>query len=128
MRSITSKLSVRQLPVILLAVAVLFIGFLLRPGKIQAQRNTVPASVAQVGAAAPLPVYVVNDLPPVLPDGFVPGSSWKFTTWTLPSTLTFTATVQKVEGGWAALTLSTDPPTTSRWYFIPQMPGAWEPQ
>jgi hypothetical protein len=114
--------------VILLAVAVLFIGFLLRPGKIQAQRNTVPASVAQVGAAAPLPVYVVNDLPPVLPDGFVPGSSWKFTTWTLPSTLTFTATVQKVEGGWAALTLSTDPPTTSRWYFIPQMPGAWEPQ
>jgi hypothetical protein len=128
MRSITSLLSGRQPLVILLAVATLLFAVLLRPGKIQAQRNSIPASVAQVGAASPLPVYVVNDLPPVLPEGFVPGSSWKFTTWTLPSTLTFTATVQKTEGGWAALTLSTDPPTTSKWYFIPQMPGAWEPQ
>ncbi len=112
----------------LLAAAALLIGVLLRPAKINAQRNSVPASLAQVGAASPLPVYVVNDPPSLLPDGFVPGSSWKFTTWTVPSTLTFTATVQKTEGGWAALTLSTDPPTASRWYYIPQMPGVWEAQ
>ena len=112
----------------LLAVAALFIGVLIRPGKIHAQRNSPPASLAQVGVSAPLPVYVVNDPPSLLPEGFVPGSSWKFTTWTVPSTLTFTATVQKTEGGWAELTLSTDPPTTSKWYFIPQMPGVWETQ
>src|SRR5580658_4655421 len=126
MRSITSKFSVRQLPLMLLAV--LLLSVLLRPGKIQAQRNAPPTAVAQVGVGSPLPVYVVNDPPSLLPEGFVPGSSWKFTTWTLPSTLSFTATVQKTEGGWAALTLNTDPPTTSKWYFIPQMPGVWEPQ
>jgi hypothetical protein len=128
MHSIISRLSARQLPLVLLAAAALLVGVLLRPGKIHAQRNSVPASVAQVGVGSPLPVYVVNDLPPLLPEGFVPGSTWKFTTWTLPSTLTFTATVQKTEGGWAQLTLSTDPPTTSKWYFIPQMPGVWEAQ
>lgn len=125
MRSIISKFSVRQLPLLLLAV--LLLSVLLRPGKIHAQRNAAPA-VAQVGPGSPLPVYVVNDLPPALPDGFIPGSSWKFTTWTVPSTLSFTATVKETEGGWALLTLNTDPPATSRWYFIPQMPGAWERQ
>ena len=128
MHSIISRLSARQLPLVLLAAAALLIGVLLRPAKINAQHNSVPASLAQVGVGSPLPVYVVNDLPPLLPEGFVPGSTWKFTTWTLPSTLTFTATVQKTEGGWAQLTLSTDPPTTSKWYFIPQMPGVWEAQ
>lgn len=76
----------------------------------------------------PLPVYVVNEPPPVLPDGFVPGSAWKFTTWTVPSTLTFTATVQKTQGGWAYLTINTDTPASSKWYYVPYMPGAWEPQ
>ena len=76
---------------------------------------------------SPLPVYVVNDPPPALPEGFVAGTSWKFSTWTLPSSLTFTATVQKTEGGWAYLTVNADP-TATRWYYIPQMPGAWEPQ
>ena len=128
MHSIISRLSARQLPLVLLAAAALLIGVLLRPAKINAQRNSVPASLAQVGVGSPLPVYVVNDLPPLLPEGFVPGSTWKFTTWTLPSTLTFTATVQKTEGGWAALTLSSDAPTMSKWYYIPQMPGVWEAQ
>jgi hypothetical protein len=128
MPSIISKLSVRRLPLIAVAVAALLTGVLLGPGKIHAQRNSTPASVAQVGVASPLPVYVVNDAPLLLPEGFVPGSSWKFTTWTVPSTLTFTATVQKTDGGWAALTLSTDPPTAAKWYFIPQMPGVWEIQ
>jgi hypothetical protein len=125
MRSITSKFSVRQLPLVLLAVVLICV--LLQPGKIHAQRNP-PTTVAQVAVGSPLPVYVVNDLPPQLPAGFVPGTSWKFTTWTIPSTLTFTAAVKEVEGGWAQLTLSTDPPATSLWYYIPQMPGAWEIQ
>lgn len=109
-------------------LAVLLLSVLLRPGKVHAQRNAPPAAVAQVGPGSPLPVYVVNDPPPLLPEGFVTGSSWKFTTWTVPSTLSFTAMVKETEGGWALLTLSTDPPTTARWYFIPQMPGAWEMQ
>lgn len=127
MRAISSKLSVKQISLIALAVAVMLTGVLLKPWKVRAQRG-VPASLAQVGPASPLPVYVVNEPRPVLPDGFVPGSSWKFTTWTIPSTLTFTATVQKIEGGWAELNLSTDPPTTSKWYYIPFMPGVWEQQ
>jgi len=123
MRLTLPKFSAQQMVLILLAAVLLAV--LLKPGKIDAQRS--PAfPVAQVGPASPLPVYVVNDFPPTLPDGFVPGTSWKFTTWTLPSTLTFTATVQKTEGGWAFLTVSTA--TTPRWYYIPQMPGAWEPQ
>jgi hypothetical protein len=125
MRSINSIFSGRQLPVLLLAV--LLLSLLLRPGKIHAQRNPIPA-VAQVGPGSPLPVFVVNDPPALLPDGFVTGSSWKFTTWTIPSTLSFTANVKQTEGGWALLSLNTDPPGTSRWYFIPQMPGAWEMQ
>jgi hypothetical protein len=125
MRLITSKLSARKLPLVLLAV--LIVCVLLKPGNIRAQRNS-PPPVAQVGPASPLPVYVVNDPPPTLPEGFLPGSSWKFTTWTVPSTISFTATVQKTEGGWASLTLNTDPPGTAKWYYIPQMPGAWEAQ
>lgn len=125
MPSIKSKFLVLQLPLLLFAVAL--ICALLQPGGIHAQRNP-PTTIAQVGPGSPLPVYVVNEEPPQLPAGFVPGTSWKFTTWTVPSTLSFTAAVRQVEGGWAQLTLSTDPPTTSRWYYIPQMPGAWEIQ
>ena len=125
MPSLNPKLSTPKLAIILLAA--LLIGVLLRPGKIQAQKNP-NQPLAQVGAGSPLPVYVVNDQPPTLPDGFVAGSSWKFTTWTTPSTLTFTASVQKTEGGWALLTLTTDAQTRSSWYYIPYMPGAWEQQ
>ena len=105
----------RSQHVVLILLAVLVIS-------VNGQRPPIPA-VAQVGAGNPLPVYVVNDLQPALPVGFIPGSSWKFTTWTQPSTLTFTATVQKTEGGWAFLALNGDA-ATSRWYYIPQMPGA----
>jgi hypothetical protein len=125
MPSIKTTFSIRQLPLAVLAAALICV--FVQPGKIHAQRNP-PTAVAQVGAGSPLPVYVVNDLPPQLPDGFVPGSSWKFTTWTVPSTLTFTAAVKQVEGGWALLTLNTDQPAASRWYYIPLMPGAWEVQ
>jgi hypothetical protein len=124
MRLTIPKLSGQQ--VLLIVFAVLLIALLLKPEKMRAQPKTVPA-VAEVGVGSPLPVYVVNDPPPALPDGFVPGTAWKFTTWTVPSTITFTATVQKTEGGWAYLSLSTDA-GSSRWYYIPQMPGAWEPQ
>jgi hypothetical protein len=71
---------------------------------------------------------VTNEPPSVVPDSFVPGSTWKFTTWTIPSTLTFTATVKQVSGGWAELNVSTDPATTGKWYYIPYMPGVWEKQ
>jgi hypothetical protein len=110
----------------MILVAMLLIAVFLKPDKIHAQRAAPP--VAQVGPSSPLPVYVVNENPPVLPEGFTPGSSWKFTTWTLPSTLTFTATVQKVSGGWALLTTSGSSAESPKWYFIPQMPGVWEQQ
>jgi hypothetical protein len=124
MRLTIPKLSGQQ--VLLIVFAVLLVVLLLKPEKIRAQPKAAPV-VAEVGVGSPLPVYVVNELPPVLPEGFVPGTSWKFSTWTLPSSLTFTAVVQKTEGGWAYLTVNADP-TSTRWYYIPQMPGAWEPQ
>ena len=121
MRAITLTISIA-------AAAAVLTGVLLRPAIIRAQRNAPPASLAQVAAGSPLPVYVTNNPPPQVPDGFVPGSTWKFTTWTIPSTLSFTATVKDVVGGWAELNLSTDPPASDKWYFIPYMPGVWERQ
>jgi len=128
MPAITRKFSIRPHTLVLVAAGAVLLGFLLRPATIRAQHNAPPASLAQVGAAAPLPVYVTNEPPTVVPDGFVPGSTWKFTTWTIPSTLTFTATVRQVVNGWADLNLSTDPQTTDKWYYIPYMPGVWEKQ
>lgn len=128
MRAITRTISIRRGTLFLVAAAAVLTGILLRPAAIQAQRNAPPASLAQVGVSAPLPVYVTNEPASQVPDGFVPGTTWKFTTWTIPSTLTFTATVKDIQGGWAQLNLSTDPPTAARWYFIPYMPGAWEKQ
>ena len=128
MRFLTSGFSNRQFWLMLAAVGALLTGVSVQPWKVLAQRNNPPASLAQVGAGTPLPVYVTNEPELRLPDGFVPGSVWKFTTWTVPSTLTFTATVQETGGGWAKLNLSTDPATTSKWYYIPFMPGVWEKQ
>ncbi len=118
----------RQFVVVLTAIAFVAAVVLFKPAPIRAQRNAPPASLAQVAVGSPLPVYVTNEPPSVVPDGFVPGSTWKFTTWTIPSSLTFTATVKQIQGGWASLNLSTDPPTTEKWYYIPFMPGAWEKQ
>jgi hypothetical protein len=106
--------------------AVALVALLVRPEKTHAQQKAPPAA-ANVGVANPLPVYMVNEPPGVLPEGFEPGTSWKFSTWTIPSSLTFTATVQKTQGGWAYLTMK-DTPASTRWYYIPMMPGAWEPQ
>jgi hypothetical protein len=102
-------------------------ALLVTPEKTHAQQKAPPAA-ASVGVANPLPVYMVNEPPGLLPEGFDPGTSWKFTTWTVPSSLTFTATVQRTQGGWAYLTVKNDTPASTRWYYIPQMPGAWEPQ
>ncbi|HWE53840.1 MAG TPA: hypothetical protein VG273_28880 [Bryobacteraceae bacterium] len=99
---------------------------LFRPGLIQAQRN--PPPTASVGSGSPLPVYMVNEPAPLVPEGFLPGTTWKFTKWTTPNMLSFTATVQKTEGGWAYLAVKTDTATASRWYYLPLMPGAWEQQ
>jgi hypothetical protein len=117
-------LSVKQVVPVLCVV--LIMASLVRPKAIRAQRAAAP-QVAQVGPGAPLPVYVVNDPAASLPDGFVPGTSWKFTTWTTPSSLTFSATVEKIAGGWAFLTLQTEPAPKPRWYYVPEMPGSWEP-
>jgi hypothetical protein len=87
-------------------------------------------SHAQIGTNSPLPVFVTNpQAATALPDGFVAGSRWKFITWTTPSVLTWTATVTKTAGGWANLRVSAeDGTTTMRWYYVPAMPGSWEPQ
>lgn len=87
-------------------------------------------SPAQIGTNSPLPVFVTN--PPgalMLPEGFVAGSQWRFTTWTMPSVLTWTATVNRTNGPWAQLTITTeDRATSTRWYYVPAMPGSWERQ
>jgi hypothetical protein len=92
-----------------------------------AQRySSAPQQVAQIGSGSPLPVYVVNEL--AMPDDFVPGSTWKFTTWTVPNSMTWVARVEKVSGSWAYLTVQDSELTSSGWYFIPQMPGRWQKQ
>ena len=89
--------------------------------------RTQAQSTAQIGAGTPLPVFVTNT--PALPEGFVQGSRWRFTTWTTPSVLTWTATVNKTSGPWANLTVRyEDGATSSRWYYIPGMPGSWDQQ
>ena len=118
---------------VLLTVSVLsalaFVALLVTPEKTHAQQQQkAPPAAANVGVANPLPVYTVNEPPALLPEGFEPNTSWKFTTWTIPSSLTFTATVVRTQGGWAYLTVKSDAPAVSRWYYIPEMPGAWEPQ
>ncbi|MEP6716094.1 MAG: hypothetical protein ABJC09_11010 [Terriglobia bacterium] len=109
----------------LMLIAGLLLAGVVAPQAIRAQRAAAPP-VAQVGLGAPLPVYVVNEARPSLPDGFVPGTSWKFTTWTVPTTLTFSATVEKTSGGWAYLTVEANASRASKWYYVPQMPGGWE--
>ncbi|MGA2181872.1 MAG: hypothetical protein ABSH47_02475 [Bryobacteraceae bacterium] len=92
-----------------------------------AQRNApFPQQVAQVGPGYPFPVYVVNE--PSIPDEFVPGSTWRFTTWTVPNSMTWSARVEKVSGSWAYLTVQENEQSTSGWYYLPQMPGRWQKQ
>ena len=93
-----------------------------------AQRSNTPSAqqVAQGGVGSPLPVYVVNE--PSIPDDFVPGSTWRFTTWTVPNSMTFSARVDKVSGSWAYLTVQESEQSTSGWYYLPQMPGLWQKQ
>jgi len=87
-------------------------------------------SPAQIGVSAPLPVYVTNQVAnPPLPEGFVQGSQWRFTTWTVPSVITWTATVNRTSGAWVNLTIvAEDRSTHTRWYYLPGMPGSWERQ
>jgi hypothetical protein len=90
-------------------------------------RTVQAQSYAQIGTGSPLPVFVTNA--ERLPEGFVAGSRWRFTTWTVPSVITWTAVVNSTSGAWANLTTTNDDQTTStRWYFVPAMPGSWERQ
>lgn len=115
----------RRNTVLILMVLVLC-GFVAWPTISQAQRNDPPAASAQIGMNSPLPVYVTNT--PTLPEGFVPGSTWIFTTWTTPSVLTWSATVQRTSGAWAYLEIQVENGTKSRWYYVPAMTGSWERQ
>lgn len=102
------------------------VAFLLLVAVAVGQRGQAQSPV-QVGLTSPLPVYVTNT--PPLPEGFSPGSRWKFSTWTMPSVLTWTATVNKTSGAWAHLTVrGEDGSTASRWYYLPAMEGSWEQQ
>ncbi len=87
-------------------------------------------ATAQIGAGSPLPVFVTNPSESVvLPDGFVPGSRWRFTTWTAPNAFTWVATVNKISGAWASLTVTAeDSSRHTQWYYIPGLPGSWERQ
>jgi hypothetical protein len=59
------------------------------------------------------------------PDGFVPGSKWEFTTWTLPARA-WLVQVERVSGGWAYLRVEGNgQPPEPAWYNVPQMPGRW---
>ncbi|MCC6367744.1 MAG: hypothetical protein IT165_29830 [Bryobacterales bacterium] len=85
---------------------------------------------AQIGASSPLPVFVTNPSEVVLlPDGFVPGSRWRFTTWTTPNAFTWVATVNKISGAWANMTvIAEDSSRHTQWYYVPGLPGSWERQ
>ena len=116
--TLLTKLARRYQFVLMLIVVVLF-------GAITQAQRGVAQSTAQIGATSPLPVYVTNVA--LLPDGFLPGSRWRFTTYTTPSVFTWTATVNRTSGQWASLTVRTeDGNTSSRWYYIPAMPGSWQ--
>lgn len=79
-----------------------------------------------LGKDSPLAVFVTN-ASDRLPEDFVRGSRWRFTTWTVPTALTWTATVNATSGGWANLTITGDDRiTTTRWYYVSAMPGSWE--
>jgi hypothetical protein len=108
------------------AVAAALLALVMLAIILQAQR-TYAQSTAQIGQTSPLPVFVTNA--PSLPDGFSAGSRWKFTTWTTPSVFTWTTTVNSTSGPWAYLTVRyEDGTTSSRWYYVPAMPGSWEKQ
>jgi len=92
-----------------------------------AQRSAAaPGQMAQIGPGAPLPVFVVNEQ--TLPDDFVPGSTWRFETWTVPNAMSWTARVERVSGGWAYLNVYDAGRSASGWYYVPQMPGRWQRQ
>jgi hypothetical protein len=120
-RMSSSLLSSRRLRVTV-ALVVVAIGAGAWVRQVEAQ------AAAQIGTNSPLPVLVTNPVSTVsLPEGFVQGSQWRFTTWTLPSVITWTADVNKVSGAWANLTITTDSGKSTRWYYLPAMPGSWEP-
>jgi hypothetical protein len=111
----------RQSKMVLALLALGLLGVIL-----QAQRGQAQAT-AQIGNTSPLPVFVTNT--PPLPEGFTAGSRWRFITWTVPSVITWVATVNSTSGPWAHLTVRTeDGNTSSRWYYVPAMPGSWEKQ
>ena len=114
----------RSHPKLLLAVAVL-VG----AAAADTISSPTPSTTAQIGPSTPLPVFVTNEGYCLLPEGFVVGSRWRFTSWTAPSTTSFVGVVQATTGPWANLTVrSQDGTVTTRWFNVPAMPGGWEKQ
>jgi hypothetical protein len=100
---------------------------LLLAGFVSVGQRGQSQSPAQIGTSSPLPVFVTNT--PPLPEEFVQGSRWRFTTLTVPTVLTWTATVNSTSGPWAQLTVRTENGQVSTgWYYIPGMSGSWEKQ
>ena len=95
---------------LVVVLVVLLFGVFLYPAHSQAQRAEAPTT-AHIAASSPLPVFVTNA--PSLPEGFVVGSKWRFTTWTTPSVITWSATVQSISGAWAQLVVSGEGGRTS---------------
>jgi hypothetical protein len=91
--------------------------------------NTQTQPTAQIAQSTPLPVFVTNQGHYLLPEGFVPGSRWRFTSWSGPSTISWIGAVQATSGPWANLTIqANDGTTTTRWYNMMALPGGWEKQ
>ena len=108
---------------VFIALAVAVIAVTMWVHRVSAQSH------AQIGTNSPLPVFVVNEGTLMLPEGFGSGTRWRFTTWTMPSVLSWVVTVNKTSGPWANLTVTTeDCVTTTRWYYVPGMQGSWERQ
>jgi hypothetical protein len=118
------RLSFFFLPRLRLAAVLLLVGTCVAAWV----RSVQAQSHAQIGTSTPLPVYVTNQADR-LPEGFTQGSRWRFTTWTAPSVFTWTAAVNSTSGAWANLTITHEDRTSStRWYYVPAMPGSWERQ
>lgn len=113
------------LPAVLLASLItVVLVTALRP--VAAQNNINPATV---GVASPLPVFVTNPQgQPVLPTGFQPGTRWHFTTWTSPSQIDWDGDIERVSGPWAYIRVNINGNATARWYYVPAMPGSWDPR
>jgi hypothetical protein len=99
------------------------------PAKVQdaGPKNSVPLDVL-VKAPLPLPVTVVNtDTGPGLPQGFVPGSVWRYyPNMSAPASAITTFAVKQVQpSGWALLEPRPATSPSAFWCYVPGLGGFW---